>query len=55
MAAVQLKCDIAGCGMSWTVSAREMKASMADHRQKFHPERPQPDPKAPAPRRSLRA
>jgi hypothetical protein len=55
MAAVQLKCDIDGCGMSWSVSAREMKASMAEHRQKFHPDSPQPKPKGPTPRRSLRA
>ncbi len=38
MAPVQLKCDIDGCGASWTVaSSAKMKASMADHRKKFHP------------------
>jgi len=55
MSAVQLKCEIDGCGMSWSVSARDMKASMAEHRQKFHPDGPQPKPKEPTPRRSLRA
>jgi hypothetical protein len=55
MAAVQLKCEIDECGMSWSVSAREMKASMAEHRQKFHPDELQPKPKGPTPRRSLRA
>jgi hypothetical protein len=55
MSAVQLKCEIDGCGMSWSVSARDMKASMAEHRQKFHPAGPEPTPKGPTPRRSLRA
>jgi hypothetical protein len=55
MAAIQLKCEIDGCGMSWSVSAKHMKASMAEHRQKFHPDWPQPKPMGPRPRRSLRA
>ena len=55
MAAIQLKCGIPGCGMEWTVSAREMKASMAEHRQKFHPAGSDTKPKGPTPRRSLRA
>ena len=55
MAAVQLKCEIEGCGMSWSVaSPRDMKTSMVEHRQKFHPD-PQPNPKGPRPRRSFRA
>ena len=45
MAPVQLKCEIDGCGMSWTVSsAARMKASMAEHRRKFHPDWVQPEP-----------
>jgi hypothetical protein len=45
MAAVQLKCGIDGCGMSWSVAApRKMKASMAEHRQRFHPNWVQPEP-----------
>jgi len=40
--------------MSWSASAaKDAKASMAEHRQKFHAE--QPKPKGPKPRRSLRA
>jgi hypothetical protein len=46
MAAVQLTCGIDGCGMSWSVAApRQMKASMAQHRQEFHPHWQQPEPK----------
>ena len=38
MAAVQLKCEIDGCGMSWSVaSPAKMKASVAEHRRTFHP------------------
>jgi hypothetical protein len=55
MAAVQLKCGIDGCGMVWSVSARDMKASMAEHRRKFHPDGPPLKPKEPTPRRSFRA
>jgi hypothetical protein len=50
MAAVQLKCEIDGCGTSWTVaSPGKMKASMAEHRQNFHPDwvRPEPKPMTP--------
>jgi hypothetical protein len=46
MAPVQLKCEIDGCGMSWSVSsAARMKASMAEHRRNFHPDWVQPGPK----------
>lgn len=39
MAAVQLRCEIDGCGESWSVSSpAKMKASMAEHRRKFHPD-----------------
>jgi hypothetical protein len=39
MAAVQLKCEIDGCTASWTVSSpARMKASVAEHRKKFHPD-----------------
>ncbi|HEY4348884.1 MAG TPA: hypothetical protein VGM80_14975 [Gaiellaceae bacterium] len=52
MAAVQLKCDIDGCGMSWGVaSPAKMKASVAEHRQKHHPGWVQPDPKPMTPYR----
>ena len=52
MAAVQLKCEIDGCGMSWTVaSPAKMKASMAEHRKKFHPGWVPPEPKAMSPYR----
>jgi hypothetical protein len=38
MAAVQLKCEIDGCGMSWSVSSpAKMKASVAEHRKSHHP------------------
>ena len=46
MAAVQLKCEIDGCGMSWNVSSpAKMKASVAEHRRTFHPDWVQPPPK----------
>jgi hypothetical protein len=46
MAAVQLKCDINGCGASWSVaSPAKMKASVAEHRKKVHPDWVQPEPK----------
>jgi hypothetical protein len=52
MAPVQLTCDIGGCGMSWTVSsAAKMKASVAEHRRKFHPNWVQPEPKPMTPYR----
>jgi len=52
MAAVQLKCEIDGCGMSWNVSSPgRMKASVAEHRQKFHPDWVQPEPKPMTPYR----
>jgi hypothetical protein len=52
MAAVQLKCGIGDCGMSWSVpSTGKMKASMADHRKQFHPGWVQPDPKPMTPYR----
>ncbi len=38
MAAVQLKCEIDGCTMSWSVSSpAKMKASVAEHRKAHHP------------------
>jgi hypothetical protein len=52
MAAVQLKCGIEGCHEEWSVtSPAKMKASMADHRKKFHPDWVQPEPKAMSPYR----
>jgi hypothetical protein len=52
MAPVQLKCEIDGCGMSWSVSsAARMKASMAEHRRKFHPDWVQPELKPMTPYR----
>ena len=46
MAAVQLKCEIDGCGASWSVaSPAKMKASVAEHRRKVHPDWVQPEPK----------
>jgi hypothetical protein len=52
MAAVQLKCEIDGCGMSWSVSSpAKMKASMAEHRRKFHPGWVPPEPKSMSPYR----
>ena len=52
MAAVQLKCEIDGCGMSWSVSSpAKMKASMAEHRRKFHPGWVLPEPKSMSPYR----
>jgi hypothetical protein len=52
VAPIQLKCGIEGCGMSWSVAnPKEMKSSMADHRQKFHHEA-QSKPKGPKPLRS---
>ncbi|HUY72112.1 MAG TPA: hypothetical protein VMV08_07700 [Gaiellaceae bacterium] len=46
MAAVLLKCEIEGCGTSWSVSSPgKMKASAAEHRKKFHPGWVQPEPK----------
>ena len=50
MAAVQMKCEIDDCGMSWTVSSpAKMKASMEQHRKEFHPgwEPPKPKPMNP--------
>jgi hypothetical protein len=48
MAAVLLKCDLNGCGTSWSVSSPgQMKASVAEHRKKFHPDWVQPPPKPP--------
>jgi hypothetical protein len=39
MAAVQLRCEIDGCGASWSVaSPAKMKASVAEHRKQFHPD-----------------
>jgi hypothetical protein len=47
MAAVQLKCEIDGCGESWSVSSpAKMKPSMDEHRKKFHPGWVQPERKA---------
>jgi hypothetical protein len=44
MAAVQLTCEIDGCGASWSVaSPAKMKASMAEHRREFHPGWVQPE------------
>jgi len=44
MAGIQLKCEIDGCGQSWNVSSpAKMKASMAEHRRKFHPDWVQPE------------
>jgi hypothetical protein len=44
MAAIQLKCDIDGCGETWTVaSAKQMKKSMDDHRRAAHPDWVKPD------------
>ena len=52
MAAVQLKCEIDGCGMSWSVSSpAKMKASMAEHRRTVHPDWVQPPPKPMTPYR----
>jgi hypothetical protein len=52
MAAVQLRCDIDACGMSWSVSsAARMKASVEEHRRKFHPDWVQPEPKPMTPYR----
>jgi hypothetical protein len=46
MASVQMSCGIDGCGMSWSVSSpAKMKASMAEHRKKFHPDWVRPDAK----------
>ena len=46
MAPVQLKCEIDGCGQTWSVtSPAKMKASMAAHRKEFHPDWVQPQPK----------
>jgi len=46
MAAVQLKCEIDGCGMSWSVSSpAKMKPSVAEHRRTFHPDWAPPEPK----------
>jgi hypothetical protein len=46
MAPVQLKCEIDGCTASWSVaSAAKMKASVAEHRKKFHPDWVQGEPK----------
>jgi len=52
MAAVQLRCAIEGCGMSWSVaSPAKMKASMLQHRGEFHPGWVQPKPKPMTPYR----
>jgi len=45
MAAVQLKCQINGCGATWSVaSPKLMKKSMDDHRKQAHPDWVKPDP-----------
>jgi hypothetical protein len=52
MAAVQMKCEIDGCGMSWSVtSPAKMKASMDAHRKEHHPDWVQPEPKPMTPYR----
>jgi hypothetical protein len=52
MAAVQLKCAIDGCEESWSVtSPAKMKASMEEHRRKFHPDWVPPEPKPVTPYR----
>jgi hypothetical protein len=52
VAAIQLTCDIDGCGASWSVSsAAKMKASVAEHREKEHPNWVAPAPKAMTPYR----
>ena len=46
MAAVQLSCEIDGCKATWSVaSAKLMRKSMDAHRQQFHPDWVQPEPK----------
>ena len=46
MAAIQLRCEIDGCGQSWSVaSPAKMKASMEQHRRTFHPNWVQPERK----------
>jgi hypothetical protein len=38
MAAITLKCDIDGCGLSWSVPfATKMRPSVEDHRRTHHP------------------
>jgi hypothetical protein len=52
MAAVQMRCEIDGCTASWSVSSpAKMKASMEEHRRKFHPGWVQPPPKPMSPYR----
>jgi hypothetical protein len=52
MAAIQLTCDIDGCGTKWSVpSAKHMKKSMDDHRHKYHPGWVPPEPKLGTPYR----
>jgi len=52
MAAVQLRCEIDGCGASWTVSSpAKMKASVAEHRKQLHPAWVQGEPKPMTPYR----
>ena len=52
MAAVQLKCEIDGCGQTWSVaSPAKMKASMAEHRKQSHPGWVQPAPRPMTPYR----
>jgi hypothetical protein len=49
---VQLKCEIDGCGSTWSVaSPRLMKKSMDDHRTEFHPDWIKPEPKTMTPYR----
>ena len=52
VAAVQLKCEIDGCGQTWSVaSPAKMKASMDAHRTQFHPDWVQPASKPMTPYR----
>jgi hypothetical protein len=47
MAAVQLKCEIDGCGETWSVSSpAKMKPSMDEHRKRVHPDWVQPERKS---------
>jgi hypothetical protein len=52
MSAITLRCDIDGCGLSWSVpSAAKMKPSVAEHRRKHHPGWVEPEPKPMTPYR----
>jgi hypothetical protein len=52
VAAVQLSCEIDGCGASWSVAfPRLMKKSMGEHRQQCHPAWVKPEPKPVTPYR----